>query len=115
VAAPDKSLATPNNGRSESSNPDCSLQSALARRRLFLKPAATSFDLHMAGAWGFHWDEPLHSLAIPLPREWSYRDWFEHVVAIIGGEHGVHLKLGPHTEWTSVPSIVRAEIESSNA
>jgi len=83
--------------------------------RLLLKPSETAFDdLHMAGAWGFRWDAPTGSLAIPIPREWSYCDWFGHVVTIIGREYGVHLKVGPHTEWTSVPSSVQAEIEASN-
>jgi len=84
--------------------------------RLLLKPATTSFDtLHMAGAWGFRWDEPTSSLAIPLPREWSYCDWFNHVVAIISQEYGVHLAVGPQTDWVSVPEAVRTEIQSSNA
>jgi len=82
--------------------------------RMLLKPAETLFnDLHMAGAWGFRWDEPTQSLAIPQPKEWAYRDWFEHVVKIIGSQYGVHLVVGPQTRWTSVPSTVRDEIEGS--
>lgn len=82
--------------------------------RLLLKPAETPFDtLHMAGAFGFRWDAPTQSLAIPLPGEWSYRDWFEHAVKIIGGEYDVHLVVGPQTVWNSVPSAVKAEIEAS--
>jgi hypothetical protein len=80
--------------------------------RMLLRPADTLFDdLHTAGAWGFRWDSPTQSLAIPQPREWTYRDWFKHVVKIIGSEYGVHLKLGPQTQWTSVPSCVRDEVE----
>lgn len=83
--------------------------------RLLLRPAETLFDdLHMAGAWGFRWDVPTRSLAIPLPREWSYRDWFDHVVTIIGQQYGVHLKLGPQTQWASVPSTIQKEIQASN-
>jgi hypothetical protein len=84
--------------------------------RLLLKPATTLFDtLHMAGAWGFRWDEQTNSLAVPLPREWTYCDWFKHVVTIIGQEYDLHLSVGPQTEWVSVPEAVRAEIQSSNA
>ncbi|HEX3422468.1 MAG TPA: hypothetical protein VHS33_03585 [Sphingomicrobium sp.] len=84
--------------------------------RLLLKPTESLFDtLHMAGAWGFRWDVAATSLAIPLPREWSYRDWFDHVVAIIGQEYGVHLMVGPQTQWRSVPPEVQAEIEASTA
>ena len=80
--------------------------------RMLLKPADTLFDdLHMAGAWGFRWDAPTQSLAIPQPREWTYRDWFDHVVKIISSQYGVLLKLSPQTRWTSVPSSVRDEIE----
>ena len=83
--------------------------------RLLLKPAETLFDdLHMAGAWGFRWDAPTSSLAIPLPKEWSYRDWFDHVVTIIGQEYEIHLKLGPRTAWTSVPLSVKRELEASH-
>jgi hypothetical protein len=84
--------------------------------RLLLKPATKLFDtLHMTGAWGFRWDGPTSSIAIPLPREWSYRDWFKHVVTIIGQEYDVHLTVGPQTKWVSVPEAVRAEIQSPNA
>lgn len=82
--------------------------------RLLLKPAQTLFDnLHTAGAWGFRWDAPTTSLAIPKPKEWTYRDWFEHVVRIIGSQYGVHLKVGPDTRWTAVPASVRDEIEAA--
>lgn len=83
--------------------------------RLLLKPAETLFDdLHMAGAWGFRWDAHRRMLAIPPPRDWSYHDWFQHVVTIIGQQYGVHLKLGPRTEWSSVPTEVRTQIEASS-
>jgi hypothetical protein len=82
--------------------------------RMLLRPADTLFDdLHMAGAWSFRWDQPTQSLAIPQPREWTYRDWFDHVVDIIGSQYGVHLKIGPQTRWTSVPPSVRDEIEGT--
>lgn len=85
-----------------------------ATGRLLLKPAETQFDdLHMAGAWGFRWDAPTRSLAIPAPREWSYRHWFEHVVGIIRQEYGVHLKLGQETAWVSVPPSVQQELQAS--
>lgn len=80
--------------------------------RMLLKPASTLFDdLHTAGAWGFRWDEPTQSLAIPRPKEWTYRDWFEHVVKIIASQYGVHLRVGAQTQWTAVPLPVREEIE----
>jgi hypothetical protein len=83
--------------------------------RLLLKPAETLFDdLHMTGAWGFRWDAPTRSLAIPPPSEWTHGNWFEHVVTMIGQQYGVHLKLGPQTQWTSVPSMVQAELEAAN-
>ncbi len=81
--------------------------------RLLLKPAEILFDdLHMAGAWGFRWDAPTSSLAIPLPRQWTYRDWFEHVVTIIGSQYGVHLTVGSETRWIAVPLSVRYDIEA---
>lgn len=84
--------------------------------RLLLRPAKTMFDdLHMAGAWGFRWDVATRSLAIPRPSEWSYRDWFDHVVTIIRQQYGVHLKLSPQTQWASVPSTVQEEIQASSA
>jgi hypothetical protein len=82
--------------------------------RLLLKPAETLFDdLHTAGAWGFRWDVPTSSLAIPLPRDWSYRNWFDHVVEKIGREYGIHLKVGPDTQWIAVPASLRDDIEAA--
>jgi hypothetical protein len=84
--------------------------------RLLLHPSKSSFDdLHMAGAWGFRWDQSAGCLASPKPLEWTYAQWFAHIVEIIASQYGTSLIIEPGTAWTSVPDEVRWEIEKRSS
>lgn len=80
---------------------------------LIVRPERSSFsDLYQAGAFGFRWDDATAALASPKPKEWSYLNWFEHMLAVIANNYGTALKTAYSTKWTSVPAGVREELEA---
>jgi hypothetical protein len=78
--------------------------------RLHLKPASKTFPLIYRAAMEVHWDEPSQSLFSPAPREWTYVNWFDQIVAAVKDEYGINLLLTPSTAWRNTPNDLRSEI-----
>lgn len=53
-----------------------------------------------------HWDAKGRYLYSPKPREWSYLDWFRHIVDTAGD-----LVLSPDTRWRNIPDSLRSDAE----
>lgn len=86
--------------------------------RLCVRLADASIDLthiHRASASGVWWNGDIGALCSPVPREWSYGQWFVKMVEDARGEYGVDLRLVDSTAWREIPSEVRSSIESSLA
>ena len=86
--------------------------------RLCVRLADTSLDLnqiHRSSASGVWWNRDVGALCSPVPREWSYGQWFVQMVEDARGEYGVDLSLVDSTAWRGIPSEVRTSIESSRA
>ncbi len=84
--------------------------------RLCVRLADTSLELthiYRASASGVGWNRDLGALCSPVPREWSYGQWFVRMVEDARGEYGVDLRLVDSTTWRGIPSEVRTSIESS--
>jgi hypothetical protein len=48
------------------------------------------------------WSEASGTLHSPVPREWSYSDWFRQIVAAVKDEYGYNLQLTPQTSWCNI-------------
>ena len=55
------------------------------------------------------WDNALKAFKSPSPREWSYSDWFQHIVTV-AGNFGIALCLTDETSWVNVPPQTKEEI-----
>lgn len=77
--------------------------------RLCLYPATKSFAMIYREAAEVHWDASGKFLYSPKPREWSYADWYKHIITVVGG-----LRLTPATIWTNVPLEVKKNILAAN-
>jgi len=68
------------------------------------------FHLIYRTATGVKWNEKSQCFMSPVPREWSYLDWYANIVTSVQSEIGVNLKVTKKTEWLNVPKELKKEI-----
>lgn len=76
--------------------------------RLFIRPEKEQFHMIWRSATEVHWDND-GFLYSPKPRDWSYLDWYKHIVAI-AEDYGCKLVPTARTRWSSIPDELRNEI-----
>jgi hypothetical protein len=81
--------------------------------RLFIKPETKKFPLIYRTATEVHWDNNKNVLYSPKPREWTYFDWYRHIVSTLKMECGCKLKITPETLWISIPKTLEEEIRNN--
>ena len=79
-------------------------------QRLHIKPELEKFTLIYRTATEVHWDNKKMTLYSPRPRDWSYLDWFNHIIRVSENECSVTLKLTNKTEWINIPLELINEI-----
>jgi len=80
------------------------------RGRLCIKPKIEKFTFVYRFAAEVHWDNDGKFLFSPKPREWSYLDWYKHIVSLIETEYHSHLQITSDTDWVSIPVELKMEI-----
>ncbi len=76
-----------------------------------MKPYSASYPMIYREAAEVHWDSEGRFLYSPKPREWSYFDWFFHILQTADPE-GERLVLTENTVWRNFPDSLRSEIEN---
>ena len=69
--------------------------------RLHVVPAHHTFPYIYREAMEVHWDTARGSLHSPKPRQWSYAQWFSHILAA-AREQGCELYATGRTQWRNV-------------
>ncbi len=77
---------------------------------LHLTPEKSKFTLIYRTATEVHWDNDKKTLYSPKPRDWSYLDWFLHIIGVIKTEYQTELKLTDNTEWINIPTELKNKI-----
>jgi len=78
--------------------------------RLCITPEAEKFTMIWRSATEVHWDTNNEFLYSPKPREWSYFDWFTHIVTTIKNECRCNLLLTDETSWINIPESLKEQI-----
>lgn len=80
--------------------------------KLYIKPETQSFQYIYRSAAEVHWDDGQKHLYSPTPREWSYADWFKHIIAVVKEEYGCALIVTDKTKWMNIPALLKTQITS---
>ncbi|RYY33288.1 MAG: hypothetical protein EOP46_16855 [Sphingobacteriaceae bacterium] len=80
--------------------------------QLLVKPEIEKFTLIWRSATEVHWDIQGGYLYSPKPREWSYFDWYKHIVTVIYKECGCRLIITNDTKWIKIPDNLKEQIIS---
>jgi hypothetical protein len=78
--------------------------------RLFIRPKTERFTLIYRTATEVHWDEKELFLYSPKPREWSYLDWYRHIIDVADKECNTKLVLTHRTIWTNIENELKKQI-----
>lgn len=78
--------------------------------QLFVRPKRERFTLIYRTATEVHWDEKELFLFSPKPREWSYFDWYRHIIEVANKECNIKLILTHRTIWTNVENELKKQI-----
>ncbi|WP_083343530.1 hypothetical protein [Terriglobus roseus] len=80
-----------------------------ANGSLWVKPATKTFPMMYREGMEVHWDASRQCLYSPLPREWSYLQWFCQINRA-AAEQGVALVVDSQTQWNNLDQHLRDEI-----
>ena len=80
------------------------------KQRLYVRPEKQTFKYIRRAAAEIGWDDKENILFSPKPREWSYHDWYRHILAIAKDEYSCSLHLTEQTKWTNIPSDLKQQI-----
>jgi hypothetical protein len=80
------------------------------QQRLHIKPEFEKFTLIYRTATEVHWDDKKMTLYSPKARDWSYLDWFLHIIGVAKTECLTELKLTENTEWINIPTELKNKI-----
>lgn len=77
--------------------------------QLFIKPEKECFALIWRSAAEVHWNDKNQYLFSPKPREWSYFDWYKHIVDVVNDEYGCTLIRTTNSVWINVPKSIQEQ------
>ena len=84
---------------------------------LFVRPETTSDDEY-AYIWrdasGITWNSQARALHAVEPARWAALALYQQIVSAAHREYGVKLRITANTEWSRIPTDLRALIESHN-
>ena len=77
--------------------------------RLYVVPSLKKFPYIYREAVQVHWDEQGGFLYSPVPKEWTYLQWFVHIVEAAKLQ-SCQLYLTVNTKWCDVPTLLKDQI-----
>lgn len=79
---------------------------------LHIITSKAAFPLVYRTATEVHWNPEKHSLYSPIPREWSYKMWYDYILEVAKKECGCDLIRDDRTNWINIPLDLKSLIEN---
>jgi hypothetical protein len=77
--------------------------------RLYIKPENVKFTLIYRTATEVHWDNEGLFLYSPKPKDWSYLQWFKHIINV-AEDCNCKLIITENTKWKNISDELKNEI-----
>ncbi len=78
--------------------------------RLYIRPNTAKFPFIYREAVEVHWDDTRQCLYSPKPRDWSYLEWFQHLLDAAALQSTI-LRLTPKTLWSNISVELKDEMQ----
>ncbi len=72
-------------------------------------------QIYRASASGVHWDAGIQAICSPVPREWSYADWFVRITEDVRDEYGIDLVVSATTTWQSLSPALQTALQEARS
>jgi len=79
--------------------------------RLYVKPKKEKFTLIYRTATEVHWDNEKQFLYSPRPKDWTYLDWYEHILKVVRKEGNCELLINEHTIFNNISNHLKIAIK----
>lgn len=79
-------------------------------KRLYIKPKKEKFTLIYRTATEVHWDNKDFFLYSPEPKDWTYLDWYKHIIKVVQTECNCKLELTEKTIWININDELKNKI-----
>ncbi|HEX8372402.1 MAG TPA: hypothetical protein VF585_06460 [Chthoniobacterales bacterium] len=80
------------------------------QERLYVRPSIATLPYIYREAVEVHWEPIRRHLHSPKPREWSYLQWFKHIVSAAELQ-AYELRHTPSTTWINIAPELAAEMQ----
>ena len=61
-------------------------------------------------ATGVQWDQKRKTLHSPVPNDWSYSQWLDHIIDVVRINGRVDLQINNQTKWINIQDDLKKEI-----
>jgi hypothetical protein len=78
--------------------------------QLYIKPQNEQFTMIWRSATEVNWNEKENYLYSPKPGEWSYLDWYKHIVAVVRDECNIQLHISVSTVFVNLNDELKQDI-----
>ena len=78
--------------------------------RLYIQPQKTAFNQIYRTASDVYWDSDRRILITPTPKEWSFFQWYCHIITNVDSEYDIRLKTNAETNWLNVTEELKNSI-----
>lgn len=79
--------------------------------RLYIKPENVKFTLIYRTAKEVHWDNEYHFLYSPKPKDWTYLQWYTHIINV-AEDCNCKLIITENTKWKNISEELKNEIST---
>jgi hypothetical protein len=79
--------------------------------RLYIKPKKEIFTLIYRTATEVHWDSEKQFLYSPKPKDWTYLDWYKHIVKVARKECNCELLINEYTIFSNISNQLKIAIK----
>ncbi|WP_147415933.1 hypothetical protein [Ulvibacterium marinum] len=77
---------------------------------LHISPNMKKFTLVYRTAKQVHWNQEKQTVYSPKPTDWTYVDWYNHILKVVKEECFCELYLTDDTNWINVSEHIKSEI-----
>ena len=84
------------------------------RLAIFPSKASSSYQYVYREASAVYWNDNSQYFYSPVPREWDYKNWYEHIISVVRTGLSIRLNLSANTEFEANKDNFKQDMIDAN-